>query len=73
MKYKGEKESKEGNFAQIKDVSTVQMYTRIVQNDILKACHKLFDPFNAEWLLDCTTPKTFTFEGYGGKTGTCHI
>ena len=43
--------------------STVGIYTRSVQNDILQAFHKLFVPFDSHWLLDCTTPKECTFEG----------
>ena len=45
--------------------STIGMYTKSVQNDILKAFHQLFKPFDSRWLLDCTTQKVCTFEGQG--------
>ena len=45
------------------DVSTVQMYTAAVKNNILPAFHRLFEPFNAMWILDCTTHKECKFEG----------
>ena len=40
--------------------STIGMYTKSVQNDILKAFHQLFKPFDSRWLLDCTTQKVCT-------------
>ena len=43
--------------------STVGIYTRLVQKDILPAFHELFVPFDSRWMLDCTTPKVCTFEG----------
>ena len=45
------------------DVSTVQLYTAAVKNNILPAFRCLFEPFNAMWILDCTTPKECKFEG----------
>ena len=51
------------NEGYLADVSTVQMYTSAVKNDILPAFHRLFEPFNSQWILDCTTPKECTFEG----------
>ena len=53
----------EEEYSQNKEKSTVQMYTRAVQNEILKAFHELFNPFDSRWLLDCTTKKECTFEG----------
>ena len=43
--------------------STVGIYTRTIEKDLLKAFHELFDPFDSRWLLDCTTSKEYTFEG----------
>ena len=43
--------------------STVGMYTRAIQKDLLPALHQLFNPFDSRWLLDCTTEKQTTFEG----------
>ena len=45
------------------DVSTVGMYTRAIRTDILPAFHQLFKPFDARWILDCTSHKECTFEG----------
>ena len=45
------------------DVSTVRMYTSSIKNDLFPAFHKLFDPFDSRWILDCTTSKECTFEG----------
>ena len=50
-------------FAHIKEVSTVKMYATVLKNDILKACHKLYSPFHADWILDCSTIKDCKFEG----------
>ena len=43
--------------------STIGIYTRAVEKDLLKAFHDLFDPFDSRWLLDCTTKKECTVEG----------
>ena len=43
--------------------STISMYTNAVSRDILRAFHELFTPFNSCWILDCTTPKVYKFEG----------
>ena len=56
-------DSNEGQFSQSIEPSTVGIYTRSVKNDILKAFHQLFRPFDSRWLLDCTTLKECTFEG----------
>ena len=45
------------------DVSTVRMYTTSVKNDIWPAFHRLFQPFDAQWIPDCTTAKDCTFQG----------
>ena len=45
------------------DVSTVGMYTGAVRNYVLPAFHKLFKPFDARWIIDCTTTKDCTFDG----------
>lgn len=44
-------------------VSTVEMYTSAIQHHILPAFHRLYQPFNALWILDCTTVKNCKFEG----------
>ena len=63
MKNKGESENIEEGFSYMKEVSTVKMYAGVIRNDLLRACHKLFKPFHAKWLLDCKTPKICKFEG----------
>jgi hypothetical protein len=63
MQKKKKKTVKEGVFSHIKEVSTVGMYTRAVEKEILPALHRLFHPFDSRWLLDCTTVKDCTFEG----------
>ena len=55
--------NKSGEFSRIKEVSTVTTYTNTLKNDILKAFHRLFKPFDSRWIFDCTTPKDCTFEG----------
>ena len=52
-----------GEYSNLNEPSTVGMYTRAVQNDILRAFHELFNPFDSRWLIDCTTKKVCTFEG----------
>ena len=44
-------------------VSTINMYTSAIKNHILPAFHQLYDPFEAEWILDCTTLKDCCFSG----------
>ena len=56
----GENNVKSGD---VIEPSTIGLYTLIVQNDILNAFHDLFKPFDARWLLDCTTSKECKFEG----------
>ena len=43
--------------------STVGMYTRAIQKDLLPALHQLFQPFDSRWLIDCLSEKICTFEG----------
>ena len=45
------------------EVSTVKMYTSAIKNDVLPTFHKLFEPFDARWLIDCTSKKECTCEG----------
>ena len=52
-----------GEFSKFQETSTVGMYTRAIERDVLRAFHELFDPFDSMWLLDCTSPKVCTFEG----------
>jgi hypothetical protein len=63
MKNKSESDNIGGGFSKMKEVSTVKMYTGVIRNDLLPACHMLFKPFHAKWLLDCKTPKICKFEG----------
>ena len=63
MQQKKSGTGKEGKFTKLKEVSTIGMYTRAVQNEILPAFHRLFSPFDSRWILDCTTEKECTFEG----------
>ena len=56
-------ENQDGQFSKSIEPSTVGSYTRAVKNDIIKAFHQLFCPFDSRWLLDCTSAKECTFEG----------
>ena len=47
----------------MKQVSTVEIYTKVVRNHILPAFHSLVNPFDARWLLDCKTPKDCKISG----------
>ena len=58
VKYSG------GGKTSIDQPSTVNLYKKIFEEDILGAIHRLHEPsFNAEWLIDCRTPKECFFEG----------
>ena len=37
--------------------STASINARILVNDILQAYDSHYEPFNASWIIDCTTPK----------------
>ena len=63
MQAKKRRLTKEGKFAKLKEVSTVEMYTKVIRNVILPAFHDMISPFDARWLLDCTTPKDCTVCG----------
>jgi hypothetical protein len=63
MESKKKRMKKEGGFSKMKQVTTVDLYTRVVRTFILPALHSLVSPFDARWLLDCTTPKDCTFSG----------
>ena len=63
MRNKRHQSSKEEGFSKQTEPTTINMYTNVVKNDILKAFHKLVAPFDARWLIDCTTPKICKFEG----------
>ena len=43
--------------------STVGLYTRAIQNDLLPVLHELYEPFDSRWLTDCITEKICTYEG----------
>ena len=53
----------DGEFSKLKQVSTIELYTAAVKKHIIPAFHRVVSPFDARWLLDCTTPKTCTIEG----------
>ena len=57
-----EGEKSEG-YTQQREVSTIKMYTRAVEHDILGAFHRCVKPFKAEWILDPITPKYCKFNG----------
>ena len=61
MRNKTKRRSEEGGY--LSEVSTVGTYKRALKNDLLPAFHKLFEPFDSRWILDCTTSKECTFEG----------
>ena len=44
-------------------VSTINMYTGAIKKYVLLAFHHLYEPFDALWILDCTTPKNCCFSG----------
>ena len=61
MKNKTKRGNEEGGY--LSEVSTVGTYKRALKNDLLPAFHKLFEPFDSRWILDCTTHKECTFDG----------
>ena len=63
MQKKKKRPGVDGEFSNMKQVSTVEMYPRAIKNHILPAFHRLVAPFDARWILDCTTAKQCTFEG----------
>ena len=63
MIIKKRKAQKEGEFSKLKQVSTVDMYTNAVKNCLIPAFHLLVTPFDARWILDCTTAKQVTING----------
>ena len=54
---------KKGEFGKLQEPSTVILYTRAIEKDLLPAFHEQFDPFDSRWLLDCTTTKKTLFNG----------
>ena len=63
MQVKKKKANKVGEFSKLKQVSTVDMYTRAVKNSLIPAFHRLVTPFDARWILDCETVKQCTING----------
>ena len=63
MQIKKRKAHKEGEFAKLKQVSTVDMYTNAIKNYLLPAFHVLVTPFDARWILDCTSTKQVAING----------
>ena len=63
MRNKRQKDSKGEGFLKQTEATTIDMYSKVVGEDILKAFHKLVSPFDARWLIDCKTPKLCKFEG----------
>ena len=63
MKTKTMGSKKQSGYALMKEPSTVAIYTRAVKNHILPAFHDLFSPFDARWIIDCTTTKLCKFDG----------
>ena len=63
LRNKRNKDIKEGGYSQKTEPTTINGYASVVQNDILKAFHKLVSPFDARWLIDCKSPKHCTFDG----------
>ena len=63
MQIKKKKAKSDGEFMKLKQVSTVDMYTNAIKNSIIPAFHRLVTPFDARWILDCTTQKQCTIDG----------
>ena len=63
MQNKKKQAKKDGEFSKLKQVSTVDMYTNAVKNCLIPAFHRLVKPFDARWILDCTTSKQCTISG----------
>ena len=63
MQSRYSKKSQQEGYSKMKEVSTVANYTRAVEKDILTAFHRLFNPFDSRWVLDCKTKKDCKFEG----------
>ena len=42
---------------------TIEMYTNAVKNHLIPAIHRLVTPFDARWILDCTTAKQCNING----------
>ena len=52
-----------GEFEKLQEPSTVNKYTRAIENDLLPVFHATFEPFDSRWLLDCTTEKKCLVNG----------
>ena len=63
MRNKRSKDDSEGGYSKQTEPTTINAYASVVQTDILRAFHKLVEPFDARWLIDCKTPKDCKFEG----------
>jgi hypothetical protein len=63
MRNKRNKDVNVEGYSKQTEPTTIQMYAGVVRNDILRAFHKLVEPFDARWLTDCRTPKECKFEG----------
>ena len=63
MRNKHRKSSNDVIFSKQTEPSTIELYSKVVRNDILKSFHKLVVPFDSRWLTDCVTDKECTFDG----------
>ena len=63
MRNKRNTDVNEGGYSKKTEPTTINIYAGVVRNDILRAFHKLVQPFDARWLTDCKTPKECKFEG----------
>ena len=69
MRNKQPKTSNDEVFSKQTEPSTIELYSKVVRNDILKTFHTLVVPFDSLWLIDCVTPKTCKFDG----EERCHV
>ena len=63
MRNKRYKSNKDEGYSKQTEPTTINMYSDVVRKDILKAFHKLVTPFDARWLIDCSSTKECRFEG----------
>ena len=53
----------EGPFSEVKEVATISRYTNLVEKYLLPAFKAHVDPFETNFLLDCSTPKKCKISG----------
>ena len=63
LRNKRGKQNNEGDFSKQTEPTTITAYTDVLKKDILKAIHKLVEPFDARWLIDAKTPKICKIDG----------